>query len=367
MWMLWLAFSTPVFAISRAESIWTPAVRQIESTRAEISEDEKHQREALSHLFSINQKIKEIAKQQGNISQQVLSHEADVRVLAQEVQVLEHRKDDQTALLSKRLRQLYQSTRDTKGFQWLFSARTPLELERNHRFLRYMIDSDHDRLRNYLVSLNELKNKRSHLKLAVAKLIRIQRQGQAKETELGQTLKEKSRYISEIKKSKDVKLSQLKSLRSQHSELNDLFSYAFFEKKGALLTPVDAPITREYGTYVDPRYRFRLTHKGIFYSGSKRPVRAVFKGRVVFAGSLPGYGRAVILDHGDNYHSVYGFAAKVRVKVGMEVSEGEVLGSSGEMSPLFGPGLYFEIRHFTDAVDPRPWFKESLIKTADSR
>jgi septal ring factor EnvC (AmiA/AmiB activator) len=54
----------------------------------------------------------------------------------------------------------------------------------------------------------------------------------------------------------------------------------------------------------------------------------------------------------------------VKVREGEKVREGHVVAVSGGISPLFGPGLYFEIRHFTDAIDPRPWIKESVIKTA---
>lgn len=341
-------------------------IKEIESTRAEISEDERHQREALGQLFSINKKIKEISRRQNQINEKMLNFEGDVRQLAQDVQTLERQKTEQTELLSKRLRQLYQS-RGLEGFQWFFSARTPMEMERNHRFLMRMIESDHRRLEAFLGNLKQLRNKRAHLKTAVVKLAHLKRQGLDQESRLSESLREKSNFITEIKRSRDIKVSTLKDLRTKTREFDDLASYAFFERKGLLHPPVETRLTREYGTYVDPQFRFRLAHKGLFYSGSRHEVRAVHRGRVAFAGELPGYGRAVILDHGENYHSVYGFVSRVHVRVGAEVKEGDLVGTSGEVSPLFGPGLYFEIRHFTDAIDPRPWFKESWIKTADIR
>jgi septal ring factor EnvC (AmiA/AmiB activator) len=41
----------------------------------------------------------------------------------------------------------------------------------------------------------------------------------------------------------------------------------------------------------------------------------------------------------------------------MKVSEGDLIAISGQGSPNFGPGLYLELRHFSDAVDPLPWLK----------
>lgn len=341
-----------------------PLLDKIESTRAGISDDERLQREALSHLFIINRNVKEIARKQEQLNQKLLAQEGHVRSLVQDVQALEQRKDQRKDMLNKRLRQLYQE-RDAGGFHWLFSAQSPVELERNHRFLRRMIDSDHREVKKYLGNLEELKRKRIELKGMVTHLAAMQKEVQVQERELAAQLNEKARYLAEVKKAKDNKISELKGLRHQTGTAVE--TYAFFERKGELHAPVSSPLAREYGTYVDPQFRFRLTHKGLFYAGAKEDVRAVFHGRVVFANKLPGLGRTVIVDHGDNYYSVYAFTSKIKVREGSTVREGDVLGQMGGTSPLFGPGLYFEIRHFTDAIDPRPWIKESLIKTADSR
>lgn len=360
--MLWFA---ALITAAHCETPKAPDVMdQIQNTRAIISEDERRQREALSHLFVINKKVKEIAQRQESLNQRLLDQEATVRSLAQDVQVLETHAEKHKGMLNKRLRQLYQE-RNRDDFHWLFSAQSPVELERNHRFLRRMIDSDHRQLKIYLSGLHALIVKRAELKNMVGHLAVMQKQASRQEQELGDQLREKSKFLAELKKSKDLKLSELQGLRNQHSELNGVLTYAFFERRGLLKAPADAPIAREYGTYVDPLFRFRLTHKGLFYSiTDQTEIHAVYSGHVVFASRMPGYGKTVIVDHGDNYYSVYAFAAKLKVSEGDDVKEGEVVAVSGQGSPLFGPGLYFEIRHFTDAIDPRPWIKDSVIKTA---
>lgn len=360
--MWWLPL---LLNITHAQTVTSPEVLdQIQVTRAKISEDERIQREALSRLFVINKNVKDMAQKQERINQRMLAQEANVRSLAQDVQTLETRSDQQKGMLNKRLRQLYQE-RDRDNFHWLFSAQSPVELERNHRFLRRMIDSDHKHLKSYLASLQNLKTKRSELKEMVLHLAQLRKLAQTQERELATQMREKSKFITELKKSKDLKLSELKGLRTQALALNDSLSYAFFERKGALRPPTELQVAREYGTYVDPQFHFRVTHKGLFYSGvNPSEVRAVFHGKVAFASRMPGYGKTVIVDHGDNYYSVYAFASTIKVREGAQVAEGDLLAVSGRGSPLFGPGLYFEIRHFTDAIDPRPWIKDSVIKTA---
>jgi septal ring factor EnvC (AmiA/AmiB activator) len=180
-------------------------------------------------------------------------------------------------------------------------------------------------------------------------------------------MREKSRLVAELRKAKDSQISQLQDLRHK-SSASDSLEYAFFERRGTLKVPVDGKLSREYGTFVDPQFRFRLMNKGNFYSAPKsQPVAAVFGGQVALATKIPGYGQCVILDHGDNYYSVYAFASQLKVREGRSVKEGDIIALSGEESSLFGPGLYFEIRHFTDAIDPRPWIKEPGIKTAQGR
>lgn len=84
------------------------------------------------------------------------------------------------------------------------------------------------------------------------------------------------------------------------------------------------------------------------------PVRAVYPGRVAFADDYAGYGKTVILDHGESYYTVSANLSEFAVKVGDDVTTGARVGSVGDMGQ--GPLLYFEIRKGTEAVDPAEWF-----------
>lgn len=84
------------------------------------------------------------------------------------------------------------------------------------------------------------------------------------------------------------------------------------------------------------------------------PVRAVYQGRVAFADEYAGYGKTVILDHGDSYYTVSANLSDIAVKAGDDVTTGSRVGSVGDMGQ--GPLLYFEIRKGTETVDPAEWF-----------
>ena len=96
-------------------------------------------------------------------------------------------------------------------------------------------------------------------------------------------------------------------------------------------------------------------------SGSGRrsgsDVRAVAYGRVVFADWFKGYGLMIIIDHGDNYLSLYGYNETLRREVGDWVQPGEIVASSGASGGQHGDSVYFALRQKSSAIDPAPWFK----------
>jgi septal ring factor EnvC (AmiA/AmiB activator) len=88
-------------------------------------------------------------------------------------------------------------------------------------------------------------------------------------------------------------------------------------------------------------------------------VRAVYRGRVIYADWLPGLGLLTIIDHGDGYLSLYGHNDRLYKAAGDTVSAGDVIAASGDSGGSSRPQLYFEIRKGSRPVDPGPWFRQA--------
>jgi septal ring factor EnvC (AmiA/AmiB activator) len=130
----------------------------------------------------------------------------------------------------------------------------------------------------------------------------------------------------------------------------------FATLRGRLVAPVDADVVRRFGREVDAEFHTQVFHKGVdFGAALGAPVRAVAAGTVRFAGWFRGYGRMVILDHGDRFYTVSGHLDTLRVEAGGVVAAGEAIGAVGDTGSLSGPRLYFEIREGSQAVDPLAW------------
>ena len=76
-----------------------------------------------------------------------------------------------------------------------------------------------------------------------------------------------------------------------------------------------------------------------------------FDGKVVFAGPFRGYGRLLIIEHGEGYHSLIAGFDRLDSVVGQYLLAGEPVGIMGETSPK----LYLEMRQNGEAINPLPW------------
>jgi murein DD-endopeptidase MepM/ murein hydrolase activator NlpD len=82
------------------------------------------------------------------------------------------------------------------------------------------------------------------------------------------------------------------------------------------------------------------------------PIRAAAAGVVAFAGVRGGYGNTVIIDHGNQFATLYGHASALRVSTGQSVQAGQIIALAGSTGLATGPHLHFEVRILGKPVDP---------------
>jgi septal ring factor EnvC (AmiA/AmiB activator) len=130
----------------------------------------------------------------------------------------------------------------------------------------------------------------------------------------------------------------------------------FAGQKGRLASPVPVPVAEAFGRVVDAEFGTETFRSGVVFEAPLgTAVRAVAPATVRFAGWFRGYGRMVILDHGDRYFTVSGHLGELVVDVGDEVEAGEQIGTVGDTGSLAGARLYFEIRQGSQPLDPAEW------------
>lgn len=123
--------------------------------------------------------------------------------------------------------------------------------------------------------------------------------------------------------------------------------------RGQLRMPASGKVVTLFGERFRGPDGLAVTHsKGIeIDTRPNAQVVSPFDGKVVFAGPFRGYGRLLIIEHGEGYHSLIAGFDRLDSVVGQYLLAGEPVGIMGEISPK----LYLEMRHDGEAVNPLPW------------
>lgn len=108
----------------------------------------------------------------------------------------------------------------------------------------------------------------------------------------------------------------------------------------SLIRPISGTITSRFG------YRSSGLHTGLdIATKTGTPIKAVAGGTVSFAGTTTsGYGKYVVISHGNGIETYYAHCSALYVKTGQKVSQGETIAAVGSTGNSTGPHLHLEIR-----------------------
>ncbi len=131
------------------------------------------------------------------------------------------------------------------------------------------------------------------------------------------------------------------------------------------LWPVTGTITSSFGEREDP-----FNGEGAFHSGIDiataygDPVRATADGVILKAAFGNGYGREVLIDHGNGIQTLYGHLSGFAVTSGERVTRGQVIGYVGTSGRSTGPHLHYEVRIRNTPVNPHKYLRETIQQLA---
>lgn len=118
-------------------------------------------------------------------------------------------------------------------------------------------------------------------------------------------------------------------------------------RKSFMRTPIEfARLTSGFGARRHPVLGRMRMHKGVDYAApTGTPIFAAGDARVKFAGWQNGYGRTVILDHGNGITTLYAHMSRLgNYRVGQRVQQGRTIGYVGASGLATGPHLHYEFR-----------------------
>ena len=267
--------------------------------------------------------------------------------------VLEERRDR----LKVRLRTMYRFRH--RGFlPLLFSIKSPHELLRTARYLWWIVNAD----QNLMEDLGDELNRERRVKMQIVRERRtlLQAAGEAF------TRREETRIL------RDERRSLVDTIRSQNRRrVNQLL---LLSRDGDLDVSIDLreqahpqipeqktgpSFARSRGQLPMPAFgNIQRSGRGIdILAPAGTPIRAIHPAEVSKLMHINGYGLVAILDHGDEWFTVYTHAREFTVQAGERLGSGQIIGYVGETGSLDGPRLHFELRQGRKDKDPLRWLK----------
>lgn len=291
---------------------------------------------------------------------------------------------DRRAVLRRRLADIYKRG-PLYTFQVLLSAESFGDLLTRYKYLYLTSRQDRNLVRD-VEKLNASVDRRRNDLLGIRnELDRRRVEREAELENFANLADERASRLKSLERSSSQGKQRLTMLERDEAKLNDLLAALEKARKaaeanrasrpatvnapsvaGSLTTadlgkldwPVEGEIIYEFGRD-SLKNGGVVRHNGIGIKAAPgTPVKAIESGKVVLAQRLSTYGLAVFVEHGDGYYSGYMQLQNTSVKVGQDITKGQVIGTVGGENSGEGPHLYFEIRGKNQiALDPTAWLR----------
>lgn len=277
-------------------------MRDLEKQQKELAAQEQKINNELAYLKKLQANIQASLRQQGvtNTAEQAESRRQNAQMAKEAQKKINHRENEQ------RLNNLLKDLEKRKAEQHKAEA--------------------------------EARKKAAEARLAAAEKAR-------KEQAAAQQKAEAERAAMSTLTDEDMKLQAPNTQGFTVSNAN-----SFSRMQGRLKKPVNGTLA---GLFGQDRGDGEVW-KGVFYNTVPAPVSSIASGTVTFAGELEGYGKVVVLDHGDGYVSIYSGLNEIDIAQNYAVNAGSKIGTSGTL-PSGETGLYLEVRYNGQVMNPLSW------------
>ncbi|MFT7235407.1 MAG: septal ring factor EnvC (AmiA/AmiB activator) [Methylophagaceae bacterium] len=361
-----------LFVISNTLAAEVDSVQRLEDVQAEIK--------ILSNALDLDKKTRSaLYRQLKEQSQAVSTLNRELRILDQQLEQKKRHLNDleeaqdafrqshakQLIALNAQLRAAYMNSQP-HYLQVLLNQQTPAKLSRTNTYFHYFHEARQTQLVTISDNLKGLDNNKQSLLAARHEQELMYQQRKTQQQRLGSQNKQRLVTAKQLDHRVNKQGLRVISLKEEAQALRDLLqslaqakpskaisTKPFATLKGQLSWPVKGIVTTHYGS---SRQLGKLTWQGILIKSSTgKEIHSAAAGRVVFSDWLRGFGLLLIIDHGDNYMTLYGNNESLLREVGDTVNANELVALSGNQGIKRYAGLYFELRHQGNPTDPIKW------------
>ncbi|MCB0371141.1 MAG: peptidoglycan DD-metalloendopeptidase family protein [Bdellovibrionales bacterium] len=336
--------------------------RQILDREEKIQKLDHRKDKLLDALVKINTKNKKLTYDLDKLTKEKEMLEVDLEQNIKEIKSISAKLIETRKMLTERIKTLGKIKGENILKSMLMFPKIS-QIEKNIKMMGIIAAYDVTSVQDYYNDRIKLKDKIEKSKNRIASIKELGASISAKKDKLDQEYLVKAKFLDSIKKSRILNISELKKLKNKHRDLNIddsgildfLTSNSLLTQKGNLLSPINGKIEEKFGFQNYEDYS-SFKNLGVFIgSNLNQKVNAIYTGKVIELGFLNGLGTFLILDHGDNYYSIYGNIKELKVKKGDLAKTGQVIAKADDQYIDHQTGLYFELRHYSKVLNPQQW------------
>lgn len=355
--------------------------KKIQEEKQRVKAIHKKESSVISQLNKMDRNLSEKEKELKVLNRKLEGVVQKVRKTNEELQLVTQSVETQEAFLEKRLVALYKFG-ETGMPQIFFSSNSYAEFLNSRRYLASILGQDRELVEDFRKRQTVLGSYREQLKEDERELQALKEQTEKKQAEIRKDRLQKSRLLDSVRGEKRIHLAAIKELETASAQLQTLLNRlereirekakaevfipagkGFGTFRGKLAFPVEGRILSTFGKNENPKFNTFTVQKGIEIEAAiGAEIRAVYDGRVLYSDWFKGYGKILIIDHGEGYYTLSGHASALLKNVGEEVRGGEGVALVGDTGSLKGPCLYFEIRQRGKPLDPLEWLAHPRVR-----
>jgi septal ring factor EnvC (AmiA/AmiB activator) len=363
--------------------------RKLQQTQKQLKEERERAAAARARETSLLAELEEIerrlAAKKGDVARldaRIKKAQSDVQLFRGEITKLEKQRAGQTNALAARLRVMYRVHAQGGALPVILSGEDPVTRAVAVRHLASLAALDARLIQEYRGTSEKLADRKSREEAQQQELSGLYEDAKREQAEVDREVGKRrvilakvrderayhERMVGELTEASNRLEAFIRELQAKQRKLAKIPpprggieppAVGFGALKGRLPWPTEGRIVTGYGAQVHPRFGTRTFRNGVDIEAAVgREVLAVHAGHVIYTGWFKGYGNLIIVDHGNEYYTLYAHIAEIEAKEGEDVRQGQRIGTVGDTGSLAGPRLYFEVRYQGKPQDPEQWLRQ---------
>jgi murein hydrolase activator len=363
-----------------AESASSDKTKEFERIQEEMQEKQKEikrasrkERSVLADLDKIDREIQTGSAELADHQKNLIEAEFSLHEIEKNSGDLGRKLTGLKQLYGQRVRALYKMHGNNSP---VFEMDSLDGMARQIKYLGLIAERDNRIITDYQSALNRLVEQQNRTARKKSEILDQRRSVETKKSELEAKRLRKSAILASVRQEKSLSSQAMHELEEASVNLWAMIRKDEQERRsakeapaplrhhenapsgktGGLPWPIDGAVLTRFGMQRHPQFGTMVFRRGIEIEAREgQSVRAVEKGEVAYADWYKGFGKLMILDHGNGFYSLYGNLSRLDFAKGDRVSKGQLIGLAGETGSLKGAKLYFEIRRDGEAQDPLRW------------